>query len=267
MYYVYPSGWTGKLLAAMVEYVDGVCPKLVDDAVFGSGLLDYKEEILKTHSIVLLAWDKKSGWNDSTMQQLVMKLQKFGIPYEENAMEQYALKVVEKLKANVLSKGIRRCVGIELGGMAEDKHIGLLDDLLVEIFGKNVLILYFCGFIESYKRILRKIKNNNIPALAVCLSPYDLAMVDFVDVLCKVSWTLKNPSVKTIEIGHSMSDFSKMDLDQYEEYFDDLCIASSDFYPKTKPQMITCLKSGYLAFDRTCAELVGLGSGGGGGIV
>lgn len=264
MQYIYPSGNTGKLLAAMVEYVEGVYPKLIDDAIIGGGLLDYKEEILSSGSIVLLAWDRKSGWNDSTMQQLIIKLQEAGIAYSENAMEQYAHKVIEKLKVEILSKKIHRCVGIELGGMAEDKHIGLLDYYLMQVFSGEILLVYFCGFTESYKRILQSIQSNNISALAVCLSPYDLALVDCVDVLCKVSWTLKNPSIKTIEIGHSMGDFSKIDLDQYKKYFDYLCVGGRDFYPKYEPKEVLCLKSGYLAFDRTYAQLVDLGSGGGG---
>ena len=81
----------------------------------------------------------------------------------------------------------------------------------------------------------------------------------------RYSWTLKNPSIKTIEIGHSMGDFSKIDLDQYKKYFDYLCVGGRDFYPKYEPKEVLCLKSGYLAFDRTYAQLVDLGSGGGGG--
>lgn len=260
-YYVYPAGQTGKLLAAMIEYVEEATVRLIDDAIDGCGLLDYREEILGTHSFVLLAWDKKSGWNDATMQKIVARLEEFGVAYKEDAFEEYANKVINKLKAEISCKGKCRCVGIELGGFAEDKHIGLLDDYLTQkvIFDEKILLVYFCGFVESYKRILEKIKKNNMFAIAVCLSPYDLGLVDCVDVLCKVSWTLKNPYVKTIEIGHSMSNFSEIDLNVHKKHFDYLCIGSREFYPKRDSREVVCLKSGYLAFDRVYGELNGLG--------
>lgn len=260
MQIVYPKGSTGEILGNMIEFVRGNPPRFIDDSICGGGLLDCKEEILKSGNPILLAWDKKSGWNDITMQSIIGKLQDLKIPYIENAMEQYANELVLKLKNQVLRKNPKYCVGIELGGMAEDKHIGILDDKLVEIFGDEVLIVYFCGRIESYRRIIQKIEFKNLNAIAVCLSPYDLELVDFVDILCKVSWTQKNSSVRTIEIGHSMNDFSQYPIDNYHHYFDYLCITRKDFYPQRESMRVQCVKSGYLAFDRTCVEF----SGGGG---
>ncbi|WP_104722789.1 hypothetical protein [Helicobacter mesocricetorum] len=229
--YVYPAGVTGKILGGMIEYVTGRAPIFIDDNIKDCGIEDYAQAILSQGANVELAWDKRSGLNHQTILKLQHKLTKLSIPYREDSMLSYAKESVKKLKAQISLKGWRQILGIELGGMAEDKHLGFLDDKITELSKGSVKIVYFCGTFEAYQRIQEKIFQESLDSLAIFLPCFYLDLVDCVDVLCKVSWTPKNPKISTIIVGHSLADFSSSSLKEEEGKFDYLCVASPKFMP------------------------------------
>ncbi len=227
--YIYPKGVMGQVLGGMIEYVSNDEIVFIDDALAGCTLQDYKEQLLDERALVHLAWDRRSGLNNKTIGILKNKLESYGIPYHEDSVLYYASLVAQKIEYEI--KDTHSAIGIELGGLAEDKHIGFLDDCLLELANRRLKIIYFCGIYESYLRIQAKIKTLNLPAHAVCMPCFYLDLISCVDVMCKVSWTKKNDNVPTIIIGHGLADFSCFDAKPYLEVFDYLCIGLKDFMP------------------------------------
>ncbi len=251
--YIYPAGVTGKVLGGMVEYVTGKKPIFIDDNIGTCGIRDYAKVILSQGASVELAWDKRSGLNHQTIFKLQDKLRELSIPYCEDSMLFYARESVKKLKSRITLKGWKQVLGIELGGMAEDKHLGFLDDKITEFSKGGIKIVYFCGTSEAYQRIQEKIFQESLDSLAIFLPCFYLDLVDCVDVLCKVSWTPKNTKISTIIVGHSLADFSSLSLKEQKEKLDYLCIASPRFMPSGGGgEFIPC---GYLGFDRMVREI------------
>lgn len=258
--YVYPGGATGKVLGGMIEYVEGISPIFIDDSIEGFGIEDLQKEIIQNNAVVHLAWDKRSGLNNATIGKIITKLEWLCVSYCEDSFEIYSAKVAQKLENYIKEKNYQKVIGIELGGMAEDKHIGFVDDELREHYKnkqEKVLMVYFCGLLESYERISQKFLDCSNHILALYFSCYYMDILDCLDVCIKVSWTPKSINVKTCVVGHSLSDFSEITRDSMqvlEQYMDYLCVCGKQFMPKFNSSNVTFIESGYLGYDRILKE-------------
>lgn len=228
--YVYPKGIAGELLGQMVSYVYDCEICFIDDSCIDTSLESFKHELIANDETIFLAWDKRSTLNDSTARILIDKLNVYGIRYYDDSFFMVSKMLANKLYNQIKDKKWDKVVAIEVSGMANDKHIGFLDDCLMR---NDMKILYLCGTNLAYNRVINKIKTNNLEevAFAVCMPCYYLELIDFVRCITKVSWTYKNNYIPTICIGHSLSDFSNINLDLYSKNFDYLCISGKCYMP------------------------------------
>lgn len=266
-FFVYPHGISGSLLGAMVEYIenDNLCGgggkmecviDFIDDSSPLTSLETKKDSIISSNSVVLLANNKVIGANEKTITILKEKLESLNIKYNENAFVEYALKVAKKLKEQVWILKRQNIIGIELCGIANDKHIGYLDDYLLD--NSSVNILYICATKASYIKITQKIQNSPYQdrMLAVCYPLEHTEELDFLTALCKTSTTsIKNRNVPTLYIGHALTDWSNIDVEKYYgDRVDYLSIGLDNFKAKNLEnlKMIEC---GYLGFDLIAKEI------------
>lgn len=261
--YIYPKGITGELLGKMVEYVYGCEVCFIDDSSYNTSIEALRYEILSNNACVLVAWDKRSGLNDDTVKVLISKLKSFGINYDSDCYLNISKMVAKKLRQQIKSSGFEKPVAIELSGLANDKHIGYLDDYLISL---NMEVVYLCGTVLAYDRVSKKIESDNLQSktICVCMPCYYLDLIDCVKCINKVSWTNKNTSIPTICIGHSLGNFSTQNINEYFQYFDYLCVASSKYLPNDYnlssvggDNNVISLLSGYLGFDRVINEIYG----------
>lgn len=200
------------------------------------------DSILKEEATVLLAWNKLGGGNDRTICNIKTKLEYYGISYNDDAFCKYSVKVANKV--NLLLQNKQNIVGIELCGIARDKHIGFLDD---ELVNKNVFILYCCASVDSYVRISQKIDKGKLQAMAIPIPCEYTYLLEKINVLCKTSYTKpKNPQISTIYLGHALTNWSKVNTN-LSDFMDYICVGLKGFAPKDRN--VICLESGYLGFD------------------
>lgn len=260
-FFVYPHGISGSLLGAMIEFVevDNLCGgggkmeciiDFIDDSSPLTSLETKKDSLIFTNSVVLLANNKVIGANEKTITILKEKLESLNIKYNENAFVEYALKVAKKLKEQVWILKWQNIIGIELCGIANDKHIGYLDDYLLGNSSAN--ILYICATRASYDKITQKIQSSVFKdrMLAICYPLEHTEELDFLRALCKTSLTnTKNNNVPTIYLGHALTNWSSIDVERYYgDKVDYLSVGLSGFKAKNLEnlKMIEC---GYLGFD------------------
>ena len=254
--YVYPKGQTGEMLGNMIEYCDGIKVDYIDDGVSGIRLEDLKDEILVNSGVMHLAWDKRSGLNDATIEKLITKLDGLELSYLSDSIEYYSNKTLQILQKTFIDRVRYKVVGIELGGLANDKHVGYLDDELVKEFQDGDLqIVYFCALNRSYEKMQKKIRELGLNAIAVCFPTYYLDWIDCVDVLTRVTWTGKNKNVISVMIGHGLVDYSAYDAEGWSQFADYLCSPSKKLMPKNSIQNMPYIDTGYLGFDTVAKKL------------
>lgn len=254
--YVYPKGVSGLLLGEMIRYVDNVSIEYIDDISQDTSLETLKDSIIASNSTVNLANSEVIGSNQNTISILKGKLESFSIKYNENSYAEYALKVVYKLEKQISEFGWKNIVGIELCGLASDKHIGYIDDYL--LLNSNANILYICSTPNSLSNINEKIENSIYKdrMYAICFPLEYTEELGFLSILCKTSLlNVKNNNVSTIYLGHGLMNWSLFDVDKYyKDRIDYITVGLSDFEPN-KLEIIKQIKCGYLGFDLIAKEV------------
>ena len=249
-FYVYPAGISGVLLGEMILKAEDDCEIIyIDDRGVGITLEDYKDDILQGGFVVNLANNKVNDGNKKTIDILKKKLEKYGISYNEEAFCGYTLKMVSKI-TNDMKQFTGDIVGIELCGIASDKHIGYLDDYLLE--HSRVNLLYICATKNSLENVLKKFKKSPFRnrVYAICFPLEHTEKLSFLKALCKTSiLNSKNNDVPTIYLGHALSDWSKVDMEKfYGDKIDYLSVGLKEFAPSNLKH-IKIVESGYLGFD------------------
>lgn len=302
VFYIYPGGIMGKVLGKMVEFAEGIGDyaefsqidsienknniesesqkaaqaikevKIIDDANSEICLEKFKEELLKSRAVVHLADNKLAGENTKTCDILSEKLNALGIKNERESIEKYAKICAKKLGEILKQRKWENAVGVELSGVGGDKHNGFLAQNLQKIC-KDLKIIYFCNFTESYNRIKAKIAENTELAancLVLCVPADYTFLFDNLKFIIKTSYKDKG-AAPVVYLGHALSDWSHSKIENLEKMCDYLCIGVRGFEPilengdeffensklaKTATTRgFEIIKSGYLGFEPPLKEI------------
>ncbi|PZT48083.1 hypothetical protein B6S12_05730 [Helicobacter valdiviensis] len=228
----------------------------IDDAIKGNTLEDLKDDIVAGGGCINLANNEVIRANQETIKKIKKKLDNYKLSYKEHAFGEYSTKMVKKIEDDIMGLGWDKVIGIELCGIAKDKHIGYLDNYLLENSDAN--LLYLCATKSSLDNVLKRFLDNPLKhrIYAVCFPLEYTDKISFLKVLCKTSLNNnKNKNVPTFYLGHALNDWSNVDMERYyEDKIDYLSLGLKKFSPKNLTSIKT-IECGYLGFDLIAKEI------------
>ncbi len=251
--FIYPNGITGRMLGIMMTHLYNIPIHYIDDSSPESSLQAHAKTLRERQITVLVP---RSPYNEQTADVLCAKLQALRIAYNDKALEECALQTIAAIDA-LLCKRQKPTIAIEMTGLADDKHIGLIDlDLLSR--NADVQILYLCALPETLAKVRAQVENR-LNCLVFALPCFYFHRLSSVQALIKTSmvYATKNPDVPTFYLGHALVNWTnysheKLDL-LYRDFHDYACVAGEDFLPNSYEDCY--LPSGYLGFDRIAPDV------------
>lgn len=257
--FIYPNGITGRMLGIMMTHLYNIPIHYIDDSAPETSLQAHAKTLRERQITVLVP---RSPYNEQTADVLCAKLRAEGIAYNDNALEELALQSIAAIDA-LLRKRQKPTIAIEMIGMADDKHIGLIDS---ELLSRNadVQILYLCGLPEPFAKVRAQIEGSGgggRNCLVRALPCFYFHQLSSVQALIKTSmyFSNKNSHVPTFYLGHALVDWTNYQQNQLhllqQESYDYACVAGEDFLPRSREDCY--LHSGYLGFDRIAPDISG----------
>lgn len=249
--YIYPHGVTGQILGTMIACLYDCPIHYIDDGAPETSLQAHAALLRERHITVLVP---RSLDNTNTADVLCAKLRAEGIAYNDNALEEFALQTIEAIDSIVRERS-KPTIAIEMTGIADDKHIGIIDSELLRLCD-DVQILYLCKLPEPFAKVRAHIAGRENCFMFMLPYFYFKHLSSVQALITTTMAALKNPHVPTFYVGHALinwTSYSQEFLDSKRDCYDYACVAGEDFAPK--PPLDSHIPSGYLGFDRIAHAL------------